>query len=141
MIHLRDMYRIIRYLLATKCHGLRFLPHWHQMWEFVAYSDGDYASEGNKEKGPCILCILCGVPIAWRSKGMRSGVLSTTEAVYIALSEVVKELKFIIQFLETMKIQIGILDTVCVGNVGAIQLSTTKLQVKEQNMLTTDLHL
>ena len=29
--------------------------------------------------------------MAWRSKGMKSGVLSTTEAEYMALSEVVKE--------------------------------------------------
>ena len=36
---------------------------------------------------------FCGIPIAWRSKGMKSVVLSTTEAEYMALSEVVKELK------------------------------------------------
>ena len=33
---------------------------------------------------------------------MKSVVLSTTEAEYMALSEVVKELKFIVQLLQTM---------------------------------------
>ena len=51
-----------------------------------------------------IHCLLCGIPIAWRSKGMKSVVLSTTEAEYMALSEVVKELKFIVQLLQFMNI-------------------------------------
>ena len=37
---------------------------------------------------------------------MRSVVLSTTEAEYIALSEVVKEIKYIIQLLKTMNVNI-----------------------------------
>ena len=51
---------------------------------------------------------------------MISVVLSTTEAEYIALSEVVKELKFIIHLLETMRIQVKIPITAYVDNVGAI---------------------
>ena len=47
----------------------------------------------------------------------------TTEAEYVALSEVVKELKFMIQLLETMKIQVEISIAVCVDNIGAIWLS------------------
>ena len=38
---------------------------------------------------------------------MNSVVLSTTEAEYMALSEVVKELKFIVQLLQTMNICSG----------------------------------
>ena len=37
---------------------------------------------------------------------MKSVVLSTTEAEYMALSEVVKELKFIVQLLQTMNIEV-----------------------------------
>ena len=53
-------------------------------------------------------CIIyfCGIPIAWRSKGMKSVLLSTTEAEYMALSEVVKELKFIVQLLQTMNVEV-----------------------------------
>ena len=36
---------------------------------------------------------------------MKSVVLSTTEAEYMALSEVVKKLKFIVQLLQTMNIE------------------------------------
>ena len=37
---------------------------------------------------------------------MKSVVLSTTEAEYMALSEVVKELKLIVQLLQTMNIEV-----------------------------------
>ena len=54
---------------------------------------------------------------------MRSVVISTTEAEYNPLLEVVRELKFIIELLQTMKIQIETPITVYVDNVGAIWLS------------------
>ena len=57
---------------------------------------------------------------------MKSVVLSTTEAKYMALSEVVKELKFIVQLLQTMSIEIEFPITVHVDNVGAIWLSNNR---------------
>ena len=54
---------------------------------------------------------------------MKSVVLSTTEAEYMALSEVVKEIKFIVQLLQTMNIEVELPITVHVDNVGAIWLS------------------
>ena len=54
---------------------------------------------------------------------MKSVILSTTEAEYMALSEVVKELKFIVQLLQTMNIEVQLPITVHVDNVGAIWLS------------------
>ena len=100
------------------------MPHWHRTWELVAYSDSDYAGEKETRRSVYgYFMYFCGVPIAWRNKGIGSVVLSTTEAEYIALSQVVKELKFIIQLLQTMKIQIEIPITVYVDNVGAIWLS------------------
>ena len=54
---------------------------------------------------------------------MKIVVLSTTEAVYVALSEVVKELKFIVQLLHTMNIEVELPITAHVDNVGEIWLS------------------
>ena len=44
----------------------------------------------------------------------------------MALSEVVKELKFIVQLLQTMKITVGLPITVHVDNVGATWLSNNR---------------
>ena len=57
---------------------------------------------------------------------MKSVVLSTTEAEYMALSEAVKELKFIVQLLQTMNIEVELPITVHVDNVGAIWLSNNR---------------
>ena len=57
---------------------------------------------------------------------MKSVVLSTTKAEYMALSEVVKELKFIVQLLQTMNITVELPITVHVDNVGAIWLSNNR---------------
>ena len=98
-VHLKEMYKAIRYVLSTKEHGLKFdLRKDMKKWELKALSDSDFASD--KETSICVfgyIIYFCGIPIAWRSKGMKSVVLSTTEAEYMALSEVVKELKFIVQ--------------------------------------------
>ena len=56
---------------------------------------------------------------------MKSVVLSTTEDEYMPLSEVVKELKFIVQLFETMNITVELPITV-VANVGAIWLSNNR---------------
>ena len=57
---------------------------------------------------------------------MKSVVLSTTEAEYMALSEVVKELKFIVQLLQTVNIEVELPITVHVDNVRAIWLSNNR---------------
>ena len=57
---------------------------------------------------------------------MKSVVLSTTDAEYMAQSEVVKELKFIVQLLQTMNIEMELPITVHVDNVGAIWLSNSR---------------
>ena len=52
--------------------------------------------------------------------------LLTTEAEYMALSEVVKELKFIVQLLQTMNIEVELPITVHVDNVGAVWFSNNR---------------
>ena len=105
-------------------------------WALKALSESDFASDKETRLSVFgyIIC-FCGIPTAWRSKGMKSVVLPTTEAEYMALSEVVKELKFIVQLLQTMRIEVELPITVHVDNVGAIWLSnnrTTSDRTKHQ---------
>ena len=126
--HLKEMYKLIRFVLSTKDYGLKFkLIQSIRKWVLKALSDSDFAS--NKETRISVygyVIYFCGIPIAWRSKGMKSVVLSTTEAEYMALSEVVKELKFIVRLLQTMNIAVELPITVHVDNVGAICLSNNR---------------
>ena len=66
-------------------------------------------------------------------------VLSTTEAEYIALSEVVKGIKLIIHLLKTMNVNVKMPITIYVDNVGAIWLSnnrTTSERTKHVHIMT-----
>ena len=127
-VHLKEMYKVIRYVLSTKEYDLMFeLRKDMKKWALNALSHSDFASD--KETRISVfgyIIYFCGLPIAWRGKGMKSVVLSTTEAEYMALSEVVKELKFIVQLLQTMNIEVELPITVYVDNVGAIWLSNNR---------------
>ena len=127
-VHLKEIYKVIRHVLSTKGYGLKFeLREDMIKWALKALSDSDFASD--KETRISVfgyIIYFCGIPIAWSSKGMKSVVLSTTEAEYMALSEVVKELKFIVQLLQTMNIEVELPITVHVDNVGAIWLSNNR---------------
>ena len=124
-VHLKEMYKVIRHVLSTKGYGLKFELRKDMIkWAHNALCDSDFASD--KETRISVfgyIIYFCGIPMAWRSKGMKSVVLSTTEAEYMALSEVVKELKFIVQLLQTMNIEVELPITVHVDNVGAIWFS------------------
>ena len=127
-VHQKEMYKVIRHVLSTKGYDLKFeLRKDIIKWALKALSDSDFASD--KETRISVfgyIIYFCGIPIAWRSKGMKSVVLSTTEAEYMALSEVVKELKVIVQLLQTMNIEVELPITVHVDNVGAIWLSNNR---------------
>ena len=127
-VHLIEMYKVIRYVLSTKDYGLKFeLRKDKKKWALKALSDSDFASD--KETRISVfgyIIYFCGIPIVWRSKENKSVVLSMTEAEYMALSEVVNELKFIVQLLQTMNIEVELPITVHVDNVGAIWLSNNR---------------
>ena len=127
-VHLKEMYKPIRFVLSTKDSGLRFkLMKNIKKWALKALSDSDFASDKETRIGIFgYIIYFCGISIGWRSKGMKSVVLSTTEVEYIALSEVVKELKFIVQLLQTMNCEVELPITVYVDNVGEIWLSNNR---------------
>ena len=69
----------------------------------------------------CILYVL-GVPISWRSKLQKSVSLSSSE--YLALSNAVKEVMFVLQLLGSMQMAVKYPVMVRVDNVGAIFMAS-----------------
>jgi hypothetical protein len=59
-------------------------------------------------------------PICWRSKSQKGVTLLSTEAEYVAISEAVKELKFIHYLLFDLRIKVNLLIVVKTDNIGAI---------------------
>ena len=85
-VHLKEICKLIRFVLSTKDYGLKLeLMKDIKKWSLTTLCDSDFATD--KETRISIFGYIihfCGIPIAWRSKGMKSVVLSTTEAEYIA---------------------------------------------------------
>ena len=61
--------------------------------------------------------------IAWKSKSMKSGVLLNTEAEYVTVSEMVKEVKFLYQLLMSMGVKVPLPIRIIGDKVGAILLA------------------
>ena len=77
------------------------------IWQLEAFSNSDFANgKETRISAYGYIVFFCNVPIAWKSKSMKSVVLSTTEAEYVTVSEVVKEIKFLYQILLSMGVQV-----------------------------------
>ena len=76
------------------------LPTKDGIWKLEALSESDFANDKDTRYSVYgYIIYFCGVLVAWKSKGMKSVVLSTTETEYVAVSEVVKEIKFLLGLL------------------------------------------
>ena len=123
----KEMLRIIKYVIDTKDLALKIKPEIggeNEMWRVLAFSDSDYA--GDPESRVSVsgwVIYFCGVLVAWQSKSQRSVTLSSSEAEYVALSEVAKNIKFIYMILESMGIMVELPIIVRVDNNGAIFMS------------------
>ena len=104
MAQVTEMYKVINFVLEMKTLGLRMVPIFNDgIWMLEALSDSDFANDKDTRYSVYgYIIYFCGVPVAWKSKSMKSVVLSTTEAEYVTVSEVVKEIKFLYQMLRSM---------------------------------------
>ena len=118
-LQFREMLQDIKFILDTMNLRIKIVSTLHNgIWKLEAFSDNDFAND--KETRISVYGYVfysCGVPVAWKSKSMRSVVLSTTEAEYVAISEVVKEIKFIYQLLESMDVKVPLPIKVRVDNI------------------------
>ncbi|KAL7572873.1 hypothetical protein ACA910_004527 [Epithemia clementina (nom. ined.)] len=125
--HMKELQKVIKFVLSTKDNGLRIEPRLEEKWSLEAYSDADFATDQDTRISVYGYVIyFMRVPIAWKSKGMKSVVLSTTEAEYVAASEVVKELIFIINVQKSTEVNVQYPVTVYVDNIGAIWLANNQ---------------
>ena len=96
----------------------------------VCFTDSDYAGDPESQRSVSgYIIYVHGVPVCWKSKAQRSVTLSSTEAEWVALSEAVKDIIFMLNLLGSMKIEVRLPVTVRVDNIGAIFMS--------QNVTTT----
>ena len=124
MAQVTEMYRVINFAPETKTLGLRMVPIFNGIWKLEALSYSDFANDKDTRYSVYgYIIYFCDIPVAWKSKSMKSVVLSTTEEEYVAVSEVVKEIKVLYQMLRSMEIKGPLPIKVQVDNVGAVWLA------------------
>jgi hypothetical protein len=60
------------------------------------------------------------VPVCWRSKAQRGVTVSSSKSKYVAISDAVKEIKFIYYLLREIGIEVNLMITVKTENVDAM---------------------
>jgi hypothetical protein len=118
----KEMLRVVKFVLDTKDYCLKLNPIFeNEEWDLVSYSNSDWA--GNPETRVSVtgfIIYLLGAPICWRSKGQKGVTLSISKAEYVAMSEAVKEIRFIHFLLKGMGVDVKLPIAVRCDNVGAI---------------------
>ena len=139
MVQVLQLLCVIKHVLDTKNLGLKIehMRNSNKPWEIVYFCNCNCAGDQVQRISISgfMLCVL-GIPVC-QSKSQKSVSLSSSEAEYIALFEVVKEVMFMIQLLESMKILILCQVIVRVDNVGALFMAnniTTMLHTKHKGI-------
>lgn len=123
--HEKALYRVIRFVQQTKERSLVLAPVKEKLtWELKGYCDSDFAGDTDTRRSVSGFVIyLCGAVIAWRSKGQKSVSLSSTEAEYVAISEVAMEILYVAGILKFLDVPLEYPIIVNVDNIGAVYLS------------------
>jgi hypothetical protein len=115
----KKMQRVIKLVFDAKMYGLKLKPkHESESWQLVLYYKSDWA--GDPESRISVAGFIMYLLGVWRSKAQKGVTLSSTEAEYVAMSEAVRESRFIFYLLRGMFIEVKLPIIVRCDNVGAI---------------------
>jgi len=80
------------------------------------------------------------VPVFWRSHEQKSVTLLTTEAEYVACSEVLKEILFILHLLRHLQVKVQLPICVHVDSIGVIFLAENQISSERTKHIDTRYH-
>ena len=124
LAHQKMLHRAIKFVEHAKNRELVLKPTNEFDWNIKGYCDSDYTGDAdNRRSVSGYVVYLNNFPIPWKSRGQKTVALSSTEAEYIALSEVSTEIIFISEVLKFMEVSIRYPIEINVDNVGAIYLA------------------
>jgi hypothetical protein len=125
--HKKALLRTIKYVLDTKNLYLHLKPtgiNVQSKWKITGVCDSDYAGDKDTRKSVSGYVVYVNdAIIAWKSKGQRTVTLSSTEAEYIAITDLCTEVLFVKMLLETMGLEVEVPIKLYADNVGALFLA------------------
>ena len=124
-IHWRVALGILGYVRRTSSFGITFQRGTVAGLSMQVFADADYASKAADRRSVSGGLVMCGgACVSWFSRTQKCVTLSTTEAEYVALADVMKEVLFLRQVWRFMLPDVGMpCIPVFEDNEGAVQLA------------------
>lgn len=98
LIHWRAALGILGYAVRTSSFGISFQRGTVSGFSLITFADADYASRAADRRSVSGGVVMCaGGAIAWFSKTQKCVTLSTTQAEYVAMADMGKEILFLRQ--------------------------------------------
>jgi hypothetical protein len=94
----QEMIQIVKFVIDTKNFGLIVEPKIIENleWNLNIFCDSDWAGDlDTRINAMGFVIYLLNIPICWPSEAQRGVTLSSTEEEYGAISEAVKEIRFV----------------------------------------------
>ena len=136
--NMTHLYNVIRYVVDTKSMGLKFSKIGYPdqtMWWLRCYVDSDWASDKISRKSVSgWIVYIQNNPIAWGSRQQQTISQSSSEAEFIALSDICKEIVFIVNIFEFFGINIKLPVIVKVDNKGAIFIANNPVTKRTKHI-------
>ena len=119
------MLQVIKFIFDTENYKLIMKTNGEiNKMEIKGFCDSDFAGDLDTRRSVSGYIIYVNdCPLSWRSRGQKSVTLSSTEAEYVSISEIVVEILFIKSIFEFMNVKFELPIKVHVDNIGAIFLA------------------
>ena len=108
MIHWKAALGILGYAVRTSSFGITFQRGTVEGLHLFSIADADYASKATDRRSVSRGVVMCaGGGVSWYSKTQKCVTLSTTQAEYVPMSDVAKEISFLKQVWRFMLPRVG----------------------------------
>ena len=98
LIHWKAARSILGYAVRTSSFGISFQKGTLTGISLISFADADYASRSTDRRSVSGGVVMCaGGPVSWHSKTQKCLTLSTTQAEYVAMSNMGKDIFFLRQ--------------------------------------------
>jgi hypothetical protein len=126
----QELLCVIKFINDTKSFGLKVMLKLDNdfSWSLKVFCDSDWAGYPETRVSVTGFVIyLLDVPVCWRSKSQRGVTLLSIKAVYVGISEAIKEVKFIYFLLCDFHIKVILPIIIKTDNIGAIFMAENSL--------------
>ena len=124
--HYKQLLRLIKYIIDTKQLMLK-IELKEGDWNMTGFCDSDFAGDNDTRKSISgYIIYLNGMIVSYRSKGQNIVTLSSTEAEYVAATDMIIDILFIKHIMDFLEVKLTLPIMVNIDNKGATFLANNE---------------